>query len=61
LAKTEDAAERRDGALTGDQVAQYLRRNPGFLLQYPEIAAVWTEGKNRGRIRQPRSAKRSRS
>ena len=40
MAKTEDAAERRDGALTGDQVAQFLRRNPSFLLQYPEIASI---------------------
>lgn len=40
MAKTEDAAERRDGGPTGDQVAQYLRRNPTFLLQYPEIASI---------------------
>lgn len=39
-AKVDGPAERGSPVPTADQVAVYLRRNPGFLQQYPDIAAV---------------------
>ena len=40
MAKAEDSVESGGGALTGDDVAGYLRRNPGFLAQYPDLASI---------------------
>jgi uncharacterized protein len=39
-AKADDSVARGSAAPTADQVAVFLRRNPGFLQQYPDIAAV---------------------
>jgi len=39
-AKADDSVERGSPAPTADQVAGFLRRNPGFLLQYPDLATV---------------------
>ncbi|MEZ5668144.1 MAG: DUF484 family protein [Alphaproteobacteria bacterium] len=40
MAKADDSAERSVRAISGDEVAGYLRRNPGFLVQYPDVAAI---------------------
>ncbi|MGF1624325.1 MAG: DUF484 family protein [Alphaproteobacteria bacterium] len=39
-AKADESVERGAAAPTAEQVAGYLRRNPGFLLQYPDLATV---------------------
>lgn len=39
-AKADESADGGSRGLTADQVAIYLRRNPGFLQQYPDVAAV---------------------
>lgn len=40
VAKADDAVEHNLPGPTADQVAGFLRRNPGFLLQYPDLATV---------------------
>ena len=40
VAKADESVESNARALTGDEVAGYLRRNPGFLSNYPDVASI---------------------